>query len=242
MDEHTAWDWITGTGGRLAVVVLLTLVVAVTAGGAAGSTTVRVTAEDSVAVSETTTVDVVVDDADHGVGALNVTVALANPTVANITDVELKGNPSEKTSLVRIAPDGSSVTMIAALMDTEETGAVTIASVTVRAEHAGTTDVNLTVSALGDERGHSYVTASKDTRLTVREDGATPNGGPDDGAPPNGDPDGESGEAAAPDPGLGSAASQVSRAIGGEVAPNGGQLAVLAGVALVVLVSLRRLL
>lgn len=231
MEDNTGCDRLSGIGWRLPLLVLLTLVVAVTAGGAAGSTTVGLTSPNSVAVSETTTVDVVVADADHGVGAYNVTVALTDPSIARITDVDLKGNPSEKTRLVTIASDGSSVTILAALMDTEDTGAVTIASVTVRGEHAGATDVDLTVAALGDERGHSYVTESEHTSLTVRGDGANGDGAP---AP-------ESDGSAATGSGAVSPTSQLRRPIVGFGVPSRGHLVILSGVALVALVSLRRI-
>ncbi|AZH25271.1 hypothetical protein [Haloplanus aerogenes] len=171
MNGHTVRDLLTVHGRRLAAVVLVTLVVAVATVGAAGATTVRLSSADDVSVSETTTVDVVVNDADSGVGAYNVTVALTNPSIASITDVELLGNPSDRTSRVERAADGSSVTMVAALMDTADTGTVTIARVTLRADGTGSTGLDLTVAALGDERGDSYTVGTETTSLTVLGDG-----------------------------------------------------------------------
>lgn len=155
----------------LAVLVLLT---AVTTASAAGETTVRLAAEDRVTVSGTTTVDVVVDAADGGVGAYNVTLAVADPATAEITGIELHGDPAEETARTAVAADGSSATAVAALADTNDTGSVPIVTVTLRGVEAGATDLDLTVTALGDERGHSYTTDARGAELTV---GAGSSGG-----------------------------------------------------------------
>lgn len=151
----------------VALVVVATLVVGTATAGAAGQTAVRLSAEEPLTVAETTAVDVVVDDADGGVGAYNVTVTLADPGTARIVDVTLHGDPSDETAEVDVASDGSSATAIAALADTDDTGSVTVVTVTLRGGEAGATDLDLTVTALGDETGHSYTTTAEGTELTV---------------------------------------------------------------------------
>lgn len=52
-------------------------------------------------------------------------------------------------------------------MDTDDTGSVTIATISVRGEAVGDMDLELTVSALGDENGNSYSTTASGTELVV---------------------------------------------------------------------------
>lgn len=185
---------------RAAAVAALVVLLAAAAGvaAAAGSTEIGVSpATDTLTAGETTQVDVVVESADGGVGALNATVTLSNPGVASIEDVELHGNPS--LNKVTDRPDG--VAISAALADTDDTGSVTVATVVVRGEHAGSTDIRVNVRALGDEDGAAYsVSATERPSLTVTEDeqsspdagNAAPNdaGGADSG---DGDSDGADG-------------------------------------------------
>jgi hypothetical protein len=121
-------------------------------------------------VGGTTTYDLVVDTADGGVGAYTATVTVDDPSVATITDVQLLGSPAEQTTSVDIASDGSSVTIDAALMNTANTGSVTVATITVEGESAGTTSLSPSVSALGTENGNSYaITGTNGASLTVIE-------------------------------------------------------------------------
>jgi PKD repeat protein len=123
-----------------------------------------------ITTDDTTTYDLVVDDAQGGVGAYTATVSLDDASVATITDVELLGNPSTSTSNVDIAADGSSVTIDAALMDTADSGSVPIATITVQGDDAGSTSLSPSVSALGDEDGNNYVvTGTSGASLTVTE-------------------------------------------------------------------------
>jgi PKD repeat protein len=125
---------------------------------------------DEVTVDETTTFDLVVDNANGGVGAYTATISLDDSSVAQITDVELLGNPAEQTSQVDIAADGSSVTIDAALMNTADTGSVAVATITVEGENAGSTDLSTSVAALGDEDGNNYaVTGTTGASLEVTE-------------------------------------------------------------------------
>ncbi|MFB6228801.1 MAG: hypothetical protein ABEH88_09625, partial [Halobacteriales archaeon] len=134
----------------LSVVTVLTL-----PAGAAGQTAVSLSPDSTqVDVSNTTTFDVVVESADGGVGAHTTEVSLTDSSVAEITDVQLAGGPG--LSDVSRASDNSSVNIDAGLMDTADTGTVTIASITVEGLANGTTGLNLSVSALGDEGGTDY--------------------------------------------------------------------------------------
>lgn len=159
------------TRHRLGVVLLglLLLTASAVTVSAAGSTDVSLDeAETSTAVGGTTTVDVVVGNADGGVGAYNVTVAVDDPDVASIADVELGGDPG--LDAVDVSDDGSSVTVQAALMDTNDTGPVTIATVTIAGENAGESDISLTVSTLGDEDGRAYsVTETRGSFVQVTD-------------------------------------------------------------------------
>jgi PGF-CTERM protein/surface glycoprotein (TIGR04207 family) len=157
----------------LAVIMVLSVVTVLTLpAGAAGQTAVSLSPDSTqVDVSNTTTFDVVVESADGGVGAHTTNVSLTDPSVAEITGVQLAGNPG--LSDVSRASDNSSVSMSPALMDTDDTGTVTIASITVEGLTDGTTDLNLSVSALGDEGGTDYaVFNTNDATLTVGSPGA----------------------------------------------------------------------
>jgi PKD repeat protein len=56
--------------------------------------------------------------------------------------------------------DGSA-TLEAALRDTDDSGDVTIGTVTLTGQGAGTTDVGVSVEAIGDEDANSYTVASE---------------------------------------------------------------------------------
>jgi hypothetical protein len=123
-------------------------------------------AEEPTAVGETTTVAVVVESADGGVGAYDLTVAVEDPDVASVVDVAVAGGPGARD--VGVAPDGSNASVRAALMDTDDAGEVTVATVTVRGESVGSADLGVSVETLGDERGRAYaVTAERGASVAV---------------------------------------------------------------------------
>jgi len=131
-------------------------------------------ADSTVIAGETTTYNLVVDSADGGVGAYDFTVSIADPSIASISDVAVGGNPSAQTTDVSIADDGSSADVTAALANTSDSGSVTIATITVRGDEAGTSDVGLAVEALGTEAGESYtVTETTGASITVESDDQT---------------------------------------------------------------------
>ncbi|MDS0300841.1 PKD domain-containing protein [Halogeometricum sp. S1BR25-6] len=132
-----------------------------------GSTTVSLSPEDDLlGVNQTGSYDIVVDPAAGGVGAYSITVSLSDSSVGTITDVELAGDGS--LSDVQMAEDGSSVTIEAVLVDTNDTGAVTLGTVSVQGVAEGETDLVLDVETLGTESGEAYdVTEVDGATLTV---------------------------------------------------------------------------
>mgnify|MGYP002762496500 FL=1 len=142
---------------------------------AAGTTDVGVTAARAQLPSgETTTVDVVVETAAGGVGALNATVALSNPDVASVERATLHGDPGLERTVDR--DDG--VGLSAALADTDDEGSVVVATVVLRGENPGRTELDVTINALGDEDGRSYTVGTvEQPTLTVVGDAAAGSGG-----------------------------------------------------------------
>jgi hypothetical protein len=123
-----------------------------------------------ISVDDTTTYGLVVDDAQNGVGAYTATVSLEDASVGSITDVTLHGSSSGQTETVETAEDGSSARINAALMDTADTGSVTVATVTVEGTAAGSTTLSTSVDALANEEANRYdVTQTNFVLLTVTE-------------------------------------------------------------------------
>mgnify|MGYP000625108609 CR=1 FL=1 len=131
----------------------------------AGSTTVRLEPTGaSVDEGERRTLSVVVSDADGGVGAVSGSITVVESEHATIEDVEFAGDPGVQD----VGDGGSSIDFEAALMDTAQTGEVTIAEVTVRGQLPGATDLSLSIDSLGDEDGVPYdVGGTPDSALTV---------------------------------------------------------------------------
>jgi hypothetical protein len=159
------------------------------------STTVELVGDDAngqIAAGDTVTYDVVVTDAFGGVGAYSLSVDVSNGTVASVDSgvaTDASGEGLTDTTIT-----DSSATIEAALLDTNDTGSVSIASVTVVGVGPGTTDVTLNVTALGNESGQSYtVESTTDASLEVLElPPVDPGGGdgPDPAVPTDPDDDG----------------------------------------------------
>jgi PKD repeat protein len=123
--------------------------------------------EELVAVNGSTTFDVVVENADGGVGAYSLALSVDDGETAAIEDISVD---EDALSDVQISSDGSSATADVALLDTEQNGSVTVATVTVAGNADGETDIDLGVSSLGTESGDAYeVTAENGATLTVAE-------------------------------------------------------------------------
>ena len=159
------------------------------------STTVELVGDDAngqIAAGDTVTYDVVVTDAFGGVGAYSLSVDVSNGTVASVDSgvaTDASGEGLTDTTIT-----DSSATIEAALLDTNDTGSVSIASVTVVGVGPGTTDVTLNVTALGNESGQSYtVESTTDASLEVLELPPVDPGdddGPDPAVPTDPDDDG----------------------------------------------------
>lgn len=176
--------------------------------GAAGSTAVELSPDEAtVDIGNTTTFDTVVTNADGGVGAYELTVELGEPDAAQITDVTRLGDPGIGTA--EVASDGSSADIEAGLMDTTDTGSVTIARVTVEGEANGTSAIQLAVRALGDEEGASYdVTETRDAVLTIGSGSTTETESPSQPATTEGNSEG--GIGSNPDTGSAPTATEVT--------------------------------
>ena len=138
------------------VVRLGAVLVALTAAGVvagAGTTAVAVQ-PDTAALDEgsETSVDIVVESADGGVGSIDLELALGDGAVADLTNVSVAGAPST----VDTSGDEDSVRIAATGMDTADTGSLTVATVTIAGQSGGTSTLDLTVSAIGDESGTAY--------------------------------------------------------------------------------------
>ncbi|WP_256289722.1 hypothetical protein [Halobellus inordinatus] len=133
----------------------------------AGSTSVRLSPTTAtINESRTQTFDLVVSDADGGVGAVTATISVGDADVASIDEMELRGDPGVER--IDVESDGSEVFVRAALIDTEDTGTVTIGTVTVEGTDEGSSDVDLSVESLGDESGDPYdVGTTPGSSLTV---------------------------------------------------------------------------
>jgi hypothetical protein len=145
--------------------------------------------DGEIAVGSTTTYDVVVTGVDGGVGAFSATVSLADTDVATLTDASVAGGPeSGDVSTTEVNVTDSAVTMEAAVLDTNDDGNVTLGTVEVTAAGTGSTDLDLSVSAIGDENGTSYaVTGTQGATLSVVAVQQVPGG---EGLPTDGDDDG----------------------------------------------------
>jgi len=152
---------------KLATVFGLCIAVSLWAGIAMGAGTTSVVVQpstDTVTVGNTTTVDIVVTSTTDGVGSLDLDIASTNGSVATVSNTSVAGNPEtvqsvEEANGVRIAATG---------MDTADSGSISVVSVTLTGKAAGTSDVDLTVAAVGDESGTAYnVTSVRDGTLTV---------------------------------------------------------------------------
>jgi hypothetical protein len=155
----------------LAALLLLSVFAVAQPVAAAGDTTVSIPSDQTVGVGSSTTFDVVVDDASDGVGSYDISVRLTNGSVGTITDVSLAGSPG--ISDVNVSADGTTATANAAAGVTSNTGAVTVFTVTVEGQTAGTTGVAVDANSVGDENGVTYsITDENDGQLTVQSNSA----------------------------------------------------------------------
>ncbi|WP_049967560.1 CARDB domain-containing protein [Haloferax prahovense] len=169
---------------RHSCLLLLILAVAVAPGvtAAAGSTDVALDpTSQTVENGETTTFDVVVTNASGGVGAANITFSVANDTAA-ITQVAFSHETVANTTTY--ASDNSSATLTGYGLDTNQTGQVVVATVTVEGNATSTAETTVTpeVNALGDEDGNDYTVGEEQSaQLEITTSSSGGGGDGDDG-------------------------------------------------------------
>ncbi|WP_217900373.1 PKD domain-containing protein, partial [Halorubrum sp. Eb13] len=172
---------------RTLAVLLATLTVLSMVGGvasAAGVTTLSVSpAQSDLTPGETTTVQVVLDDADGGVGSGQIGIQLSDPAVAEITGISAGESPGN--SQPSISNDGSSANVLYAFDNTTDTGAVTVLTVTLEGQSPGTTSLSIVSPAeaggpdqileFGDEGGTPYTISQTDSAtVTVTDPNTAP--------------------------------------------------------------------
>ncbi|MFB6253726.1 MAG: S8 family serine peptidase [Halobacteriaceae archaeon] len=139
----------------------------------------------TIGVNSTTTFDVVVVNVTNGVGSYNVTITVENGSVATITDITFKENPGIET--VTYGSNNDTVTIAASILNTTNTGNVTILSVTIVSETNGTTPITIDVHALGSESGESYPIATIENSTLIVQTGPPPVVGDQEPTDPDGD-------------------------------------------------------
>jgi hypothetical protein len=112
--------------------------------------------DELVGIDGTATFDVVAQDVDGGVGAYAMSISIGNASVANIDGITLEGVNEESLTDVRYGPGDASITMEAVVLDTGDEGALSLGTLSVNGVEEGTTDVSMSVDALGNEAGESY--------------------------------------------------------------------------------------
>ncbi|WP_435065511.1 right-handed parallel beta-helix repeat-containing protein [Halobaculum sp. EA56] len=140
-----------------------------TLSSASTAATVRV-ASGSAAVDGAVTVPVVLSNASAGLSGYNITVTVANGSVATIVNASVDGDFALNDTAV--AADGTEATLTAADLDERvQSGAtdVTLATVTLRGTAPGTTTVSVTVNQIDDDEGTSVPTTVETGAVTVRE-------------------------------------------------------------------------
>ncbi|WP_241431990.1 hypothetical protein [Haloferax mucosum] len=128
----------------------------------------------------TTTVDVVVSDVDAGVGAYNLTVSLENESVGRLSEVTMADGERIAPRNISYRDNRTTATLSSIGLDTDDTGSVAIASVTIEAaDSTGDSALDIDVSSLGNEDGNPYtVTKTTGLDLSVSEsDGSSGGGG-----------------------------------------------------------------
>jgi len=138
--------------------ILLVALLTVGAGAAAGTTgTVGVQLDpgtSSIENGSMTTLDLVVTNTEGGVGAFDISISITDNSVVGIENHTVSGNPALANA--EYQNDNTSLRVTASGLNTIDRGEVTIVQVTIRGTHVGTTQVNMSVTALGNESGDRY--------------------------------------------------------------------------------------
>lgn len=148
------------------------------------STTVSLApGETTASPGETVSFDIVAENVDGGVGAHTTTVEIGDASIGTITSVDLLGGPDR--TYTSVAEDGDSAEMTAALMDTTDSGPVTIGRVTVSVAGAGQTSLSLNVDTLSDANGYTYAVSEMSGATLQTQEGPSVSG-EGDTIPPTG--------------------------------------------------------
>ena len=192
-NSPTAWSWNFGDGGTSTAqnpthlyTTTGNYTVSLTVGNAAGNDTetksgcIIVTTPSArntlsfdpttaeITIGETTNVTIVLDTVPDGLAGFNVTVALTNASVSEITAVSYPSwaNMPVNSSL----PADSTYLQAIDLMGSvgAGTGNVTLCTLTVRGDTGGTTNLTITATKVDDDAGGRYAPAVVDATLTVQ--------------------------------------------------------------------------
>ncbi|WP_115864848.1 outer membrane protein assembly factor BamB family protein [Halorussus litoreus] len=113
------------------------------------------------------TYEIVVADPGKGVGSSALSLSVANGSVADVVSAAVSGDP-DVTDVSPVGDGADRVEIRTAAADLEGGRDTVIATVTVRGERDGTTDLALRVQSLGSPAGDAYaVTGSPDATLAV---------------------------------------------------------------------------
>jgi len=135
------------------------------------------------AVGLTTTIDVTLSDAPNGLSGYNISISLSNPGIAEITSVTF---PSWATLHDNSTPPADSVWMKAVdLSDQVKAGDtnINLATLTVRGDSEGTTNITATVTKMDDDNGDPVNLSTTVGHFVV---GNQPPNQPNNVAPANG--------------------------------------------------------
>jgi len=167
---------------RCAALVVVVAVAAAVASGAAVAADheATITVENgTVAPNETADLSVAVDRAPAGLSGFDVTLTVADGSVARVEDASV-APPLGDVANVSVSDDGTTV-RIAGIDGTdavgENAGDVRLATVTLRGEAAGETRLAVgTVHALQSDGGDPVAAQTTSGTLTVEESGSTGDG------------------------------------------------------------------
>lgn len=142
--------------------------------GAQGDGPVVGVADATVDPGETTTVAITLDSAPNGVSGYSVNVSVADTSVTTVTNVSIGEQFDSLGGSSGVTEDGSTAYLSAAdLSENVQSGAseVTLATVTVQGESAGSTALEPTVESMDNDDGSSVDPAVEAGTVTVGDTG-----------------------------------------------------------------------
>ncbi|WP_152422965.1 dockerin type I domain-containing protein [Halorubrum kocurii] len=114
--------------------------------------------------NETTTTNISIENTDQ-IGAYAFSASLDNDSSAQITDVQLGGDPGQSST--DISESGQQVEVQAALADVDVADGAPIATLSIRGSVAGATNLTVNVSDASDLEGNPYPFDSRTTTVPV---------------------------------------------------------------------------